>query len=159
SGSMKYRPILSWCTMTAPPGSPPMKPSIWPARRAAAPEGELPTAMTATSPAGSRPAALRSPPQARSVALPARVLPSVGPLEAFDVGGGKVLAHHEEDRVAVQHGDQVLGSEALLGEDHRPLHVGAGEVDGAADHGRGHLGAALEVRELGGQPLPLEVAE
>src|SRR5215510_9663764 len=99
---MKYRPILSWCTMTAPPGSPPMKPSIWPARRAAAAEVELPTAMTATSRSGSRAGVSQQRAQGEVGGASRARHPELGPLEALDVGGGEVLAHHEEDRVAVQ---------------------------------------------------------
>src|SRR5215813_3400628 len=63
------------------------------------------------------------------------------------------------ERVAILQGEEVLGAESLLRENERALHHGAAQVDGAADHGRGHLGAALEVRKLGGEALALEVAE
>src|SRR4030095_2235420 len=99
--------------MTAPPGSPPMKPSICPARRAAAAEPELPTAIAATSRSGCGPArpALRAHKEAVD-------RPRAGG------GGGRARAAHRDDRYVT------VGLEARV-----PQHGAEGKVGGAARAG------------------------
>ena len=63
------------------------------------------------------------------------------------------------ERVPVLQGHEVLGAEALLGQDQRPLHHGAARVDRAPHHGRGDFGPALEIHELRRDTFGLEVAE
>src|ERR1700730_9901052 len=80
-------------------------------------------------------------------------------LEVLDTLGGVVPPQHKKERVLVLEGHEVLGAEALLGEDQRPLGHGSAQIDGPADHGSCHFGPTFAIHQLRGDALGLEVSK